>query len=36
MRTNGVKDKSDRIDLSVRKSLQLTDKAKKKTAKVSL
>ena len=32
---NAVKDMSDRIDLRVRKSLQLTDKAKKKTAKKS-
>jgi len=30
---NAVKDMSDRIDLRVRKSLQPTDKAKKKTAK---
>ena len=33
--TNAVKDMSDRIDLRVRKSLQPTDKAKKKTAKKS-
>ncbi|WP_341665448.1 hypothetical protein, partial [Vibrio sp.] len=32
---NAVKDMSDRIDLRVRKSLQPTDKAKKKTAKKS-
>ena len=32
---NAVKDISDRIDLRVRKSLQPTDKAKKKTAKKS-
>ena len=31
--TNAVKDMSDRIDLRVRKSLQPTDTAKKKTAK---
>ena len=30
---NAVKDMSDRIDLRVRKSLQPTDKAKKKTSK---
>ena len=30
---NAVKDMSDRIDLRVRKSLQPTDTAKKKTAK---
>jgi acyl-CoA thioesterase len=30
---NAVKDMSDRIDLRVRKILQPTDKAKKKTAK---
>ena len=30
---NAVKDMSDKIDLRVRKSLQPTDKAKKKTAK---
>ena len=32
---NAVKDMSDRIDLRVRKSLQPTDKAKKKTTKKS-
>ena len=32
---NAVKDMSDRIDLRVRKSLQPTDKAKKKTSKKS-
>ena len=32
---NAVKDMSDRIDLRVRKSLQPTDKAKKKTVKKS-
>ena len=32
---NAVKDMSDRIDLRVRKSLQPTDKAKKKTPKKS-
>ena len=32
---NAVKDMSDRIDLRVRKSLQPTDKANKKTAKKS-
>ena len=32
---NAVKDMSDRIDLRVRKSLQPTDKTKKKTAKKS-
>ena len=32
---NAVKDMSDRIDLRVKKSLQPTDKAKKKTAKKS-
>ena len=32
---NAVKDMSDRIDLRVRKSLQPTDKAKKKTAEIS-
>ena len=32
---NAVKDISDRIDLRVRKSLQPTDKAKKKTSKKS-
>ena len=32
---NAVKDMSDRIDLRVRKSLQPTDKVKKKTAKKS-
>ena len=32
---NVVKDMSDKIDLRVRKSLQPTDKAKKKTAKKS-
>ena len=32
---NVVKDRSDRVDLRVRKSLQPTDMAKKKTAKKS-
>ena len=35
MMANAVKDMSDRIDLRVRKSLQPTDKVKKKTAKKS-
>ena len=36
MMANAVKDMSDRIDLRVRKSLQPTDKAKKKTTKIRI